>query len=395
MIWMGFSDTPRPDRPDSPLPPPAEDDSKFVDEGVSASDASEALEPEEGDESDADQDVFADEPEDDGQAFDDQGAGDQEPGFEDQDELTDQTVVGEIGDTVNSLVPWAISLLAHAALILIAIFIVWSVRTAVDEQEVIIPLVNLSETPGVPLQVQVQERVETTSASQSPSPSVSDSSTPMDAEISVDVALPGLGEPVGAAPSFGLELGDAAAFDTNFLGSGGNARNIVFVIDASGSLVDIFPAVIKELKKTIRKLSEKQRFAIVFIQADRVVEVPPGRLVAAKADAKGRAIQWIDPASRNITTLGSGDAVAAITRALKMKPDLVYLLSDNITGKGRYALDQRQLLDDIDRANRGGTKINTIQFVYPDPLEDINGKGTLQLIAERTGGIYTFVPEAR
>jgi hypothetical protein len=46
----------------------------------------------------------------------------------------------------------------------------------------------------------------------------------------------------------------------------------------------------------------------------------------------------------------------------------------------------------VQRANSGNTKINTIQFLYPDPLAQVPGKqGTLEQISEMTGGIYKFV----
>lgn len=399
MIWMGFADTSRPEGPlDAGQSKEKTSPSMFTnltDDNLDDADSTQdAAENPQALSNDSDLDIETEAQEQEPDDVDEEmssAAAEIEEEHEDHDE---QTVAGEINDTLAKLVPWAISFLAHLGLVLLAIFIVWSVSNVIEDEEQIIPLVNLSETPGVPLQVQVQDRVETSSSSPSPTPSTSDTPSPTESEISVDMALPGIGDPVGGAPSFGLTVGDAAAFDTTFLGSGGNARNVVFLVDASGSLVDTLPFVILELKKTIRELDEKQRFAILFFQADRVLEVPPGRLTAATADAKARAIQWIDPSSNNVTTAGSGDPVAAVTKALQMKPDLLFLLSDNIIGRGKYAVDQKRLIDSIERANRGKTAINTIQFLYPDPLELTNGKGTLELIAQNTGGIYTFVDAA-
>ncbi len=38
-----------------------------------------------------------------------------------------------------------------------------------------------------------------------------------------------------------------------------------------------------------------------------------------------------------------------------------------------------------------GTKINTIQFLYPDTLTQAGLKGTLEMIANQSGGVYKFL----
>ena len=76
---------------------------------------------------------------------------------------------------------------------------------------------------------------------------------------------------------------------------------------------------------------------------------------------------------------------------MRYKPQLIFLLSDNITGQGQYELNQQRLLDEIKGANTSNTKINTIQFLYPDPLARIGFKPTMQQISEQTGGIYKFI----
>ena len=62
----------------------------------------------------------------------------------------------------------------------------------------------------------------------------------------------------------------------------------------------------------------------------------------------------------------------------------------HVTGRGRYEVDRDQLLKLINEATRDNPqmKINTIQFVYTDPLD------TLKSISEKTGGIHTFITEA-
>ena len=88
---------------------------------------------------------------------------------------------------------------------------------------------------------------------------------------------------------------------------------------------------------------------------------------------------------------------AAIVRALTYKPQLVFLLSDNLTGGGQGATQheifQDDLMDAIRKANdhKPPAKFNTIQFLYEDPLVRAGLTGTLQLIADDSGGNYKFI----
>jgi hypothetical protein len=430
MILLGFADSPRPERPEEPGGPEqsVDPEQSHPDDALEAdnSEASKFSDPEPVGEDSAEDPVDAidrpnepvedpdevastglanlqarkdqpteAEPEEEA-AFENPDAADPNQPIEDQQAaeaaaLHEHTVADEVNDTLAKLIPWGVSLLLHAGLVLVAIFIVWSVQQVIDEEEVIIPIVSLSETPGVPLQVTVQERVETTTSQQSPNPNPNPNpSTSVSTNVSVDVSLAGLGQPVGGAPAFGVDVGDAAAFETTFMGSGGNAKNIVFVIDASGTMVDTLPFVVDELKTTIRDLSEKQRFAVVFTRDLSAQGIRPDPMQQASSNAKSRVLGWLEEHKYRFA-LGNDDVVGAIRKALQNKPDLIFLLSDDITGVGEYSVDQRKLLEEIDRANVKRTKINTIQFLYPDPLERIGGKGTLQIIAENTGGVYTFL----
>jgi len=72
--------------------------------------------------------------------------------------------------------------------------------------------------------------------------------------------------------------------------------------------------------------------------------------------------------------------------AMRYQPELVFLLSDNVTGRGRYEVDRDSLLDVFERLNRHQrTTVNTIQFIHPDPLN------TLRDIANRHGGEYKYI----
>src|SRR4029450_8789695 len=96
--------------------------------------------------------------------------------------------------------------------------------------------------------------------------------------------------------------------------------------------------------------------------------------------------QWINDRN-NIFPQGRSNPLAAIEKAMRLKPDVIFLLSENITGSGPFELAQAPLpallekLNPIDpETGRRTTQINCVQFLDPDPLD------TLRKIAEIHGG---------
>ena len=185
-----------------------------------------------------------------------------------------------------------------------------------------------------------------------------------------------------------LELGawlgklEAAA---TFVGlSTTNARRIVYVLDASGSMIRSFPVVIDELARSLDGLVPSQQFSIICFSGGRAFTVPPGtRLVSGTQAEKVRALTWV----RGIIPESRSNPLAALRSAMAFEPDVIFLLSENITGSGQFEIDQRDLLALLDKLNpvnpdtdQRATQINCIQFLDPDPL------GTLEEIARLHGG---------
>lgn len=176
-----------------------------------------------------------------------------------------------------------------------------------------------------------------------------------------------------------------------FYGLGGNARRIVYVVDASGSLIDTMPYVLAELQRSIAQLVEPQQFTVLFFQGGHVLEIQPPGLKAATAYRKQQAIDWMAPSAGNVRPAGTSSPLSALQRALDYQPDLIFLLSDNIAGHGGGRVQPQVLLDHVARINTTGTKINTIQFLYPEESALLGGPSTLQRLAQMTGGVYRFV----
>jgi hypothetical protein len=299
-----------------------------------------------------------------------------------------------VGDTLAGLLPWGVSILLHAGLVLLALFIVWRTVVAVEDEEAIIPQLVRSDNPTREMQ-----SMETTTVSQAPSQALQPVPTEVQAdpsdlisEISIEPMVMGVQGASGSPAPFGLGVGDGAGMGVDFFGGGGNARNIAFVVDASGSLIDTLPFVIQELRDTINQLDPDQRFAIIFFQNGEAIEAEPRGLTPATDAFKQAALRWIDMDAHNVTAGGATTPLPAIRQALRYQPDLLYILSDNITGYGQWFIPPDQLISEIeDLNNNGRTVINTIQFLERDPITSSGEPATLERISEATGGEYVFV----
>lgn len=311
-----------------------------------------------------------------------------------EDPVRDEPTAGdEASDMLLSLLPWAISILLHVGIVLLAVFVVWSVQKQVSEEEVIIPIARLSATPGAPLTQQQTKTLTQSTTSMTRRSLATAASTPartaLASKVSQDSISIGAQMSMSQSNPFTAGVSAGAGLKAQFFGTGGNATRIGYLVDASGSLIDTLPFVIMELKRSIGELSERQSFTVIFFQGEDAIEVPPRSWKQANSTNKQRVMQWLDEG--NIVPMGLSNPVKALRIILQYRPQLLFLLSDNITGEGRYEVDQRRLLAEITDANRGGTKINTIQFLYQDKLVDYGLEPSLKLISDGTGGIYKFL----
>ncbi|MAE60642.1 MAG: hypothetical protein CMJ49_04700 [Planctomycetaceae bacterium] len=310
-------------------------------------------------------------------------------------EPTAYEVVQAANPTLLWLLPWAISATLHAGVILLTLFVVWAAKPD-EPEEIIIPIAQWSDQPGGALTTQQPvDLTERTESRDVATQNVSDSQSLnlLNTELQSKLPLSGLtGASSGSELNRFVSSGSSAP-KTNFYGAGGNAKRIVYIVDASGSLIDTFQFVIKELKRSISQLIEKQRFTVIFFQQDKAFEVlrkghatKSSRPWRATSANKSRIIDWISEGEGNVVPQGSSNPIKALRRAFERKPDLIFLLSDDITGDRQYEIDRDVLLDMLDQLNpTRRTKINTIQFLYPDELD------TLRSISQEHGGIHRFV----
>lgn len=191
----------------------------------------------------------------------------------------------------------------------------------------------------------------------------------------------GSGEGGGPLAAFGVPGGGSGIGPkTKFFGVGGRARRIVFVLDATGSMVGKFEFLQYQTNKALDILQPPQAFNIIFIN-DQNPTPPSPALMFVTPDNKRLAKEYVDKA----VSRGGTDPLPALTKAFEMKPDLIYFFID----PGDFP-DKQAVLSLVHKhAADGKIKMNIIAFQHNDPE---NAK-FLSNLAKETGGVYRFLSE--
>ncbi|MEM6750097.1 MAG: hypothetical protein AAGA57_06730 [Planctomycetota bacterium] len=311
-------------------------------------------------------------------------------------------------DASTRLLSWALALALYAGVITAAILITFQTVVEPPPSDRPIPKLSTFEPPdlALPTDAPVEAPVQDTPDVPAPEP-VPIEAPPLDTPALPDAPLPVVVMPDAAAPA-GLAsdnpLAAAAPSTVRFFGAEAQARRIVFVVDASGSMADTLFFVRQELTRSVNDLEPSQEFTVIFFSGELrngrptpAYAFPPGRRglgshARATGRRKGVIEAWVDPEAGNVRPGLRGDPSEAMRQALSYRPDMVILLSDNITGSGQYERNQRDFLAAVRQANQEvRASIHTIQFLYPDTLAEAGGRGTLELLAEQNGGTYRFV----
>jgi hypothetical protein len=286
------------------------------------------------------------------------------------------------------IVPWIASMALHLGLIFTGFLVTWTVVRLGEEGEIRVVVAEFEQVQHEPVTLLEPELREETP-------------TPLELEIQpVDRLLEVLGGEAAIAPprlmpdvlmpptDVSFTPSPPETGSASFMGiSTPNASRVVYVIDASGTMIAYLQIVLRELARSLDGLTPSQSFGVVFFQENRAIQVPPrNRLIPATPDARSDALRWIRE-GENIIPRGRSNPVAAFEHAMQLKPDVIFLLSDNITGSGIYEIDQGELLARLEKLNPADrltgnrrTLINCIQFLDPDPQD------TLRRIAEAHGG---------
>ncbi|HQY88553.1 MAG TPA: VWA domain-containing protein, partial [Tepidisphaeraceae bacterium] len=316
---------------------------------------------------------------------------------------------------VLQAMPLLTSFAFHAGLLLIAVVLIRAMPTIINSvtpQQVIIPfgtLVPHEGEIGPPNPVSMGEDLTRASmpddASESNTPdfskhpeSPSTGLEGLDDQPNLDVTpiSPGLRRngglnnessgtnPGGKQPSLGFKNDSTTGiFIPGAAGTGSNARKVVYVCDASGSIGTSVPrktALISELKKAIDQLDRSQFFNIVFFSVDDPIAFSNGELMQANSVNRQRAYDFLD----KVVMSGQTDPIPAIKLAFRQKPELVYLLTD-----GEFTdVEPQSVIDTVETlSSKNSVMISTIMLDNTSEAE----QETLRKIANMTGGEFSSV----
>ncbi len=172
------------------------------------------------------------------------------------------------------------------------------------------------------------------------------------------------------------------------------AQHVVYVVDASGAMTSSLKFVKEELARSIARLDSSQSFQVVVFRElpgtkdGDGFEMPPSssdRLMPVTNESRVSSTAWL----AGIQPGGRSDPLAGLTAALKLKPDLIFLLTRSIRRSGaapEWGAGTAATLEALDKLNpkhgRNGlrpTVIKAIQFLDEDPT------GLLPAIADAHG----------
>lgn len=312
---------------------------------------------------------------------------------------------------VNHVVPWIASVTAHVLFIVLGFLIPWTTGFILqheDEPRTIVA--DFHALRPDPLYTPDYD-----SPLQNAMPRNQASDNPVEEEVAAELLSSALGADAllpgtltdSALRSFAPGTQDQAVSFGGLRGS--NVVNVAYIVDASGSMLAYLPIVIDELIRSVDQLDDSQQFCIIFFQNNDAIIVPPpgtkgtgaagagwrrakrepARYLAATRENRQWVYNWIDLSNQNIRASGRSNPVEAFRAALhelQPAPDVIFVLSTDITGSGEYEVNRDDLLNMIRGYNRqpGSDEpksvIKTLQFVEQDPLD------TLRLLAEQNGG---------
>lgn len=166
------------------------------------------------------------------------------------------------------------------------------------------------------------------------------------------------------------------------MGVKSRGTSVVFVCDASGSMLNKFESLRRQLDKTIGALAPDQRFGIVLMQ-----EEGSATLNTALLPATPQNVSAVDDFVVNTRFRGETNPIPAIETAFSMHPDVIYLVADGDFPDNDAVRSQ---IRGLNKAHR--VRVDAVAFTGEgDP--DTAFMKVLEDIATSNGGKYAHVAE--
>ena len=144
-------------------------------------------------------------------------------------------------------------------------------------------------------------------------------------------------------------------------GVSGSGNEFVYVMDRSDSMNGYngrpLRAAKSELIRSLRSLSDRQRFQIIFYN-DKPAPFRPAGMGFQMVPGESSIVTVAEQYVKSITAFGGTEHQSAIHLALRMSPDVIFFLTDASIPR----LSASELAEVKRRATRSGTTIHAIEF---------------------------------
>lgn len=174
---------------------------------------------------------------------------------------------------------------------------------------------------------------------------------------------------------------------TGFFGTSDAGLKIVFVVDASGSMVshNSMQVAKSELMRSLKSLDDRQQFLIIFYDdAPHIVKLKPeSKAALAPATELNKTL-----ATQQISGIQPGSGTnhfPALELALKTNPDVIFFLTD----AAEPAMSAAEL-DKLKKMNGGHARIHSIEFGVGPELAEYTSN-FLRRLPQQNGGTYRYL----
>ncbi len=199
--------------------------------------------------------------------------------------------------------------------------------------------------------------------------------------------LPGLGDAaiIAADPLYGKKTVKLAPKTSLSLFGSAPAlgRSFVFVIDRSKSMgssgLDVLSAAERELETALRNLKPAHQFQIIAYH-QRLTYFERGRLSAATDKNKADATTFVG----SLIAVGGTAHLTAILAAVRLRPDVVFLLTDGDEPGLNSAQQKRVLQESAGRVTFFCLEFGRGKHRHDEP-------DFMQQLARKTGGDYHYI----
>ena len=189
----------------------------------------------------------------------------------------------------------------------------------------------------------------------------------------------------GGSGPVGLEAEEPIAPATPFLRRGERPTRIVFLCDASGSMIPNFFNLREQLAAEIEALRPFQIFNVIFFKNTQSLALRDGDMIEASAFNKRCATTF----ASQITPEGRTDPIPAIRAAFALRPDLICVLTDGFDNVESLARVESEFL------TLNSDRRVTVNAILIRGSSDPQLEAALRRIASRSGGGFRAIADER